>query len=79
MRESGIKGKLSTKGANTLYDVMIRAEVGKRRGLVFEIPFEILEDGASLLAYTGRAGVCPTRVCVQGNCVKSYDIQCKPA
>ena len=45
MRESGIKGKLSTKGANTLYDVMIRAEIGKRRCLVFKIPFEILEDG----------------------------------
>ena len=40
MRESGIKGKLSTKGANTLYDIMIWAEIGKRRCLVFKILFD---------------------------------------
>jgi hypothetical protein len=51
MREYSSDGKLGTKGANALYDVMIWAEICKRGCLVIEIPFEILEDGIVIGIY----------------------------
>jgi hypothetical protein len=65
MRETGIEGKLSMKGANTLYDVVIRTEVGKRRCLVFKIPFEILEDGIVISIYRKSRSLSNPWVCAR--------------
>jgi hypothetical protein len=56
VEEYNIEGELGTKGANALNDIVIRAEICKRRCLVFEIPFEILEDGFVVSIY--RKGGC---------------------
>jgi hypothetical protein len=65
MREYSIEGKLGTKGANALYDIMIRAEVGKRRCLVFKIPFEILEDGIVIGIYRKGRSLSNPWVCAR--------------
>jgi hypothetical protein len=62
MGEYSIDGKLGMKGANALNDIVIRAEVGKRRFLVLEILFEILEDGIVIGIY--RKGRCLSNPCV---------------
>jgi hypothetical protein len=64
-RESSIEGKLGTKGANALYDVVIWAEVGKRRCLVFKIPFEILEDGIVISIYRKSRSLSNPWVCAR--------------
>jgi hypothetical protein len=65
MGEYSIDGELGTKGANALYDVMIWAEVGKRRCLVFEIPFEILEDGIVISIYRKSRSLSNPWVCAR--------------
>jgi hypothetical protein len=66
MREySSIEGKLGTKGANALCNVMVQAEVGKRRCLVSEIPFEILEYGIVISIYRKSRSMSNPWVCAR--------------